>query len=51
MLIKKDFGVYAMSHIHTSKWDILLGLRTDTRNISTAIFDKDYSSFTSFFRF
>ncbi len=48
---KKDFGLYAMSHVHTSKWDILLGLRTDTRNISTANFDKDYSSFTSFFRF
>ena len=26
---KKDFGIYAMSHVHTSKWDILLGLRTD----------------------
>ena len=44
---KKDFGLYAMSHIHTSKWDVLIGLRTDTRNISTATFDKDYSSFTS----
>ncbi|MGY8946370.1 MAG: TonB-dependent receptor [Flavobacteriales bacterium] len=51
---KKDFGVYALSHLHTSKWDILLGLRSDNRNINTSkiglaqvIFDKDFSSFTS----
>jgi iron complex outermembrane receptor protein len=44
---KKDFGLYAMSHIHTSKWDILLALRGDNRNISTATFDEDYSSFTT----
>ena len=32
---KKDFrGLCAMSHIHTSKWDILLALRGDNRNIS-----------------
>lgn len=44
---KKDFGVYAMSHIHTSKWDVLIGLRTDNRKITTSSFDKNYNSFTS----
>jgi iron complex outermembrane recepter protein len=41
---KKDFGIYAVSHIHTSKWDILLGLRSDNRNINNLKFDKDYNS-------
>ena len=43
---KNDFGIYALSHFHTSKWDILLGLRNDTRNIKTSTFDKDFNSFT-----
>jgi|TARA_B110000503_G_scaffold14797_1_gene20303 iron complex outermembrane recepter protein len=44
---KKDFGIYAVSHIHTSKWDILLGLRSDNRNINNLKFDKDYNSFNT----
>ena len=43
---KNDFGIYALSHYHASKWDILLGLRNDTRNIKTSNFDKDFNSFT-----
>jgi iron complex outermembrane receptor protein len=43
---KNDFGIYAVSHYHASKWDILLGLRNDTRNIKTSSFDKDFNSFT-----
>ena len=41
---KRDFGVYALSHIHASKWDILIGLRTDNRKITTSDFDKNYNS-------
>ncbi len=44
---KKDLGLYALSHIHTSKWDVLLGLRTDTRKVETESFEEDYNSFTS----
>ena len=48
MLIRRDFGVYALSHIHASKWDVLIGLRTDTRKITTsASLIKNYSSFTA----
>ena len=43
---KNDFGIYAVTHYHASKWDILLGLRNDTRNIKTSSFDKDFNSFT-----
>ena len=38
---KRDFGVYASSHIHASKWDVLIGLRTDNRKITTSDFDKN----------
>jgi len=41
---KRDFGVYALSHIHASKWDVLIGLRTDNRKITTSDFDKNYNS-------
>ena len=44
---KNDLGVFALSHIHTSKWDILLGLRIDNRKIETSDFDQNYNSFTS----
>jgi len=44
---KKDFGIYALSHFHTSKWDILFGLRSDNRNINTSKFDQDFNSFTT----
>ena len=38
---KRDFGVYALSHIHASKWDVLIGLRTDNRKITTSDFDQE----------
>ena len=44
---KNDLGVFALSHIHTSKWDILLGLRIDNRKIETSDFDQNYNSLTS----
>ena len=44
---KKDLGVYALSHIHTSKWDVLLGLRIDDRKIETESFNENFNSFTS----
>ena len=44
---KNDFGIYGLTHIHTSSWDILIGLRADFRNIKKTDFDKKFSSFTS----
>ena len=46
---KKDFGIYGISHIHLNNLDLMVGLRTDQRDIQTNQFDKSYSSFTSSF--
>ena len=44
---KSDLGLYGLTHIHTTSWDILIGLRTDFRNIKKTNFDKNFSSITS----
>ena len=44
---KNDFGVYGLTHIHTSNLDIMIGLRADYRTIKKTDFDKNFSSLTS----
>ena len=44
---KSDLGLYGLTHIHTTSWDILIGLRADFRNIKKTDFDENFSSITS----
>ena len=44
---KSDLGLYGLTHIHTTSWDILIGLRADFRNIKKIDFDENFSSITS----
>ena len=46
---KKDFGIYAISNFKLNGLDLLIGLRSDQRDIELSSFNKSYSSFTSSF--
>ncbi|WBL23759.1 TonB-dependent receptor [Zunongwangia sp. HRR-M8] len=56
-----DFGIFATTHFHLTKWDFQAGLRYDTRNIDSDVYgdtddaeyiqavDRDFNSFNGAF--